>query len=230
VIVAVIVVRVVQVARHNIIDVIAVPDGLVTAGRAMLVLRFVLLAVVVGRAIDRVRRADRDFAHLRLHLHLFSSQAWLAEPTPVRSADEQGLTDVKLAGLPPRPVPSADWDFRSCLLLGCPKGSRGSGSARRSRPFPCPQPARDTSLAPPRRPDRAARNVGGLCLLAAVALGVVGILSDQDRPTLGIYRDGAAYLFTSGVFLVLAIICLAVWFGSVAARRRDQAATDDPGE
>jgi hypothetical protein len=73
VIVAVIVVRMVQVARHNIIDMIAVLDGLVTAGRAMLVFRFVLLAVVVRRAVDRVRRGDRDFAHLRLHLHSFSS-------------------------------------------------------------------------------------------------------------------------------------------------------------
>jgi hypothetical protein len=138
VIVAVLVVGVVQVARHNIIDMIAVPDGLVTAGRAMLVLGFVLLAVVVRRAVDRVRGGDRHFAHLRLHLHLFLlPPTWLAEPTRVHSADERRLTDVNWRvywiGLERR---------RQNLIIRTP---RGAASARRAHkplgrePFSLPE-------------------------------------------------------------------------------------------
>lgn len=54
VIVAMIVVRMVQVARHDVIDVIAVPDRLVTTARTVAVLRFVLGAIVVWRALGGV--------------------------------------------------------------------------------------------------------------------------------------------------------------------------------
>jgi hypothetical protein len=54
VVVAVIVVRVVQVARDDVIDVIAVPNGLVTAVSTVPVLGFVLGAIVVWRAVGGV--------------------------------------------------------------------------------------------------------------------------------------------------------------------------------
>jgi hypothetical protein len=43
------------VARDHVIDVIAVPDGLVTAIRAVPVLRFVLRTIVIRRAVSWVR-------------------------------------------------------------------------------------------------------------------------------------------------------------------------------
>jgi len=54
VIVAVVLVRVVKVASNGIVDVIAVPDGLVTAARAMPVFGLVLGAIVVWRAVGGV--------------------------------------------------------------------------------------------------------------------------------------------------------------------------------
>lgn len=53
-VVAVIVVRMVQVTRDDVIDVIAVPNGLVTALRIVAVLGFVPGAIVVWRAAGGV--------------------------------------------------------------------------------------------------------------------------------------------------------------------------------
>jgi hypothetical protein len=66
VIVAVAVVRMVQVAADEIIGVIAVRDGLVAARRAMLVSRVVRAAVVRGRASGRIDRPDLEnvFIHV----------------------------------------------------------------------------------------------------------------------------------------------------------------------
>src|SRR5437764_175428 len=60
VVVAVVPVRVVQVAADAVVDVVAVLDGLVAAVRAVLVLRLVVVALVVRRALRRVGLADRD--------------------------------------------------------------------------------------------------------------------------------------------------------------------------
>jgi len=79
VVVAVIVVWVVQVARHRVVHVIAMLDGLVTAVRTMPVFRFVLGAIVTRRAAGGVGLGDGDVAHMRLALPLFSSLS-LARP------------------------------------------------------------------------------------------------------------------------------------------------------
>jgi len=63
VVVAVVVVLVVEVARDDVIDVITVVDGLMAAVRAVPVLGFVLRAIVVRRAIGRIRVRDLDLAH-----------------------------------------------------------------------------------------------------------------------------------------------------------------------
>ena len=81
-IVAVVVVRVMEVARDDVIDVIAVADGLVAAIRAVAVLGFMLRAVVVRRAVARVGVGNRDFAHQGLALHhSLLSHRGLAQPT-----------------------------------------------------------------------------------------------------------------------------------------------------
>jgi hypothetical protein len=63
VVVAVVVVGMVEVARDDVVDVITVMDGLVAAVRAVSVLGFVLSAIVVRRAIGRIRVRDLDLAH-----------------------------------------------------------------------------------------------------------------------------------------------------------------------
>jgi hypothetical protein len=75
VVVAVLVVRVMQVAGDHVVDVIAVLNCLVAAIRAVLVVAFVLGAVVVRRAIGRVCLADRDLAHGLLAPHLILRSA-----------------------------------------------------------------------------------------------------------------------------------------------------------
>jgi len=60
VVVAVVAVRVVQVALHQVIDVIAVRDRRVAAIRAVLVALVVVAAIVLGSAAGRVRRVDRQ--------------------------------------------------------------------------------------------------------------------------------------------------------------------------
>lgn len=57
-----ILVLVVEVTRDDVIDVIAMPDGLMTAVRTVPVVRLVLGAVVVWRAVGRIRFRDRDLA------------------------------------------------------------------------------------------------------------------------------------------------------------------------
>jgi len=79
VVVAVIVVWVVQVARHRVVHVIAMLDGLVTAARTMLMFRFVLGAIVTRRAAGGVGLGDRDVIQKRIAIHLFSSLS-LARP------------------------------------------------------------------------------------------------------------------------------------------------------
>jgi hypothetical protein len=69
-VVAVIVVRVVQMARHHVVEMIAVADGLVTAARTMPVFGFVLGAIVVRRAVGGIGLRDRHRAHMGLALHL----------------------------------------------------------------------------------------------------------------------------------------------------------------
>jgi hypothetical protein len=63
VVVAVVVVWMVKVARDDVIDVIPVVNGLVAAVRAVPVLAFVFSAIVVRRAISRIRLRDLDIAH-----------------------------------------------------------------------------------------------------------------------------------------------------------------------
>ena len=63
VVVAVVVVGVVEVAGDDVVDMIAVADGLVAAVRAVAVLGFVFGAVVVRSAVGRVGARDRDLAH-----------------------------------------------------------------------------------------------------------------------------------------------------------------------
>jgi hypothetical protein len=58
VVVAVVAVRVVQVAIHQVIGVIAMGHGVVTAFRAVLVSLFVAATIVFGRAIGRVAAID----------------------------------------------------------------------------------------------------------------------------------------------------------------------------
>lgn len=59
-IVAVHIVRVMQMARHQIVDVVAVRDPLVPAGRAVSVGGVVLAAVMLGCAVNRVLRPDLE--------------------------------------------------------------------------------------------------------------------------------------------------------------------------
>lgn len=59
-IVAVPIVRVMQMARHQIVDVVAVRDPLVPAGRAVSVGGVVLAAVMLGCAVNRVLRPDLE--------------------------------------------------------------------------------------------------------------------------------------------------------------------------
>jgi hypothetical protein len=66
VVVAVIAVRMVKVIVHQIIDVVAVGDCLVSAVRSMFVSLLVRPAVVARRAGRRVRRADRHGMFLDL--------------------------------------------------------------------------------------------------------------------------------------------------------------------
>ena len=66
-VIAVVAVRVMQVAADDVVDVIAVLHRLVAAVRAMLVLCVVVFAVVFGRAVVGVALGDRDragFAHV----------------------------------------------------------------------------------------------------------------------------------------------------------------------
>jgi hypothetical protein len=60
-----------KVARDDVVDVIAVTNGLVAAVRAVPVPGFVLGAVVVRRAVVRVGVRDRDLARRGFALHVF---------------------------------------------------------------------------------------------------------------------------------------------------------------
>jgi hypothetical protein len=53
-------VRVVQVVADEVVDVVAVGDGLVSAVWSVFVAGFVLVAVVLGGAFGRVEVADLD--------------------------------------------------------------------------------------------------------------------------------------------------------------------------
>ena len=59
-IVAVVAMRMVQVAVDQVIDVVAMRDGLVSAARAMNVLGIMAAAIVVRRTSVRIRRGNRD--------------------------------------------------------------------------------------------------------------------------------------------------------------------------
>ncbi len=60
VVVAVAAVGVVEVAVHEVVHVVAVRHGFVSASGAVLVVRIVGAAGVIGRAVSRVRAADRQ--------------------------------------------------------------------------------------------------------------------------------------------------------------------------
>jgi hypothetical protein len=60
VVVAVAIVRVMEVAVHQVVHVVAVRHGLVTTSGAMPVVRLVRAARVIGRTVGRVRAIDRE--------------------------------------------------------------------------------------------------------------------------------------------------------------------------
>lgn len=63
------VVRMVQVTRDHVVDVITVAHWLVTAGRPMLMVGLVLRAIVLRRAISGIGVGNGDLAHRRCALH-----------------------------------------------------------------------------------------------------------------------------------------------------------------
>jgi hypothetical protein len=89
VIVAVTVMRMTQVPIDQVIDVIAMRDGLVATTRAVNVPRFVLAAVVTGGASIGVLLADRNYVFRHVSRRFPGGRAFLRRDSRIEFVDKE---------------------------------------------------------------------------------------------------------------------------------------------